>query len=65
LGAGNVKNVVLPEGASVVLALDGDPVGRKAAESIAQTMYRRGHQVFIAEMPDGSDPAALYSEKTS
>jgi len=65
LGTGNVENTVLPDGAPIVLALDGDEAGRKAAHCAAQKFCQRGHQVSIAQLPDGSDPAALFEGRSA
>lgn len=55
LGVGNARDVVLPDGAEVVLALDGDQAGRRGAEAAAQTMHARGHRVRVAKFPEGQD----------
>ena len=59
LGAANVKYVALPEGAEVILALDGDQAGRRAASEAVTAFLRRGHAVRIATLPNGTDPASL------
>lgn len=58
LGAPNAANVLLPDGAEVILALDGDAAGRLAAGNAAEALAERGHLVRIARFPDGQDPAA-------
>ena len=65
LGANNAHNVVLPTGASVVLALDGDDNGRQAAQRAAQEFESQGHDVKIAWLPDGADPASLFSGRAA
>jgi len=65
LGANNAHNVVLPTGASVVLALDGDDNGRQAAQRAAQEFESQGHDVKIARLPDGADPASLFSGRAA
>ena len=64
LGANNAHKIVLPTGASVVLALDGDDNGRQAARWAAQGFESQGHQARIARLPDGADPAGLFSGRT-
>ncbi|MDA2916105.1 toprim domain-containing protein [Nitrospinae bacterium AH_259_B05_G02_I21] len=55
LGVGNARDVVVPDGAEVVLALDGDEAGRRSAEVAAQAMHARGHRVRVAILPEGKD----------
>jgi putative DNA primase/helicase len=55
LGAGNAAAIVLPPGAMVILALDGDDSGRAAASGASAALLRRGHRVRIARVPDGQD----------
>ena len=55
LGVGNARDVVLPDGAEIVLALDGDEAGRRGAEAAAQAMHARGHRVRVAKFPEGQD----------
>ena len=59
LGAGNARHVVLPEGADVILALDGDEAGRAAAKAAVPALWRRGHKVRVMPLPDGADPLDL------
>lgn len=59
LGATNAARVVLPGRAEVVLALDGDAAGRRAAEEAAKTLTRNGRRVRLVRLPDGTDPAVL------
>jgi DNA primase len=56
LGAGNAGSVRLPDGADVTLCLDGDEAGRRATVSAVKELWRRGHRVSIAKLPDGFDP---------
>jgi hypothetical protein len=56
LGAGNADSVRLPDGAEVTLCLDGDEAGRRAAVSAVKELWRRGHRVSVAKLPDGFDP---------
>jgi DNA primase len=56
LGAGNAGSVRLPDGAKVTLCLDGDEAGRRAAVSTVKELWRRGHRVSVAKLPDGFDP---------
>jgi hypothetical protein len=55
LGAANAAAIVLPSGATVILALDGDDSGRAATRGASATLLRRGHRVRIARLPDGQD----------
>ena len=55
LGAANAAAIVLPSGAAVILALDGDDSGRAAARGASTALLRRGHRVRIARLPDGQD----------
>ncbi len=59
LGAGTARNVVVPEGAAIILALDGDRAGREATFDAALALERRGHVVGIADVGEGFDPAGL------
>ncbi len=59
LGVLNAKKVVLPSAAEIVLALDGDDAGKRAAKEAADTHTARGHQVKVAALPGGADPADL------
>ena len=56
LGTSNVSHIVLPPEAKVVLALDGDEAGRQSAKQAADALAARGHQIRIAQLPDGMDP---------
>ena len=55
LGAANAAAIVLPSGATVILALDGDDSGRAAARGASAALLRRGHRVRVARLPDGQD----------
>ena len=59
LGATNAGSVILPDGADVVLALDGDDAGRAAAKVAVPALWSRGHKVRVAHLPDGADPLDL------
>lgn len=56
VGAGNVAKVELPAGVELILALDGDAAGRKAAVSAVETLWSRGHRVRVAQLPNDRDP---------
>ena len=56
IGAWNAKGVTFPSAAEVLLVLDGDPEGKKAAHKAADALTVRGHRVRVAELPDGADP---------
>ncbi len=55
----NAKQAELPSAAEVVLALDGDEAGKRAAKEAADALTACGHKVRIAALPDGADPADL------
>ena len=59
LGTSNAPHIILPDGAGVVLALDGDKAGRRATNEAAATFIAQGHRVRVAHLPDGADPASL------
>lgn len=59
LGACNAKRLILPPSAEVILVLDGDDAGRRAAQDAADALVAQGHKVKIARLPEGSDPAIL------
>ena len=65
LGVSNAKDVVLPEGAEVVVALDGDEAGRRGGEAAARALHARGHRVRIARLPEGKDLNDLLTAETS
>jgi DNA primase len=65
LGAGNAGSVRLPDGADVTLCLDGDEAGRRAALAAAKELWRRGHRVSVAQLPDGLDPLDLLRGRAS
>jgi len=46
----------------ITLAFDGDPPGRQGAARAADLLSRRGHQVRLAPLPEGHDPASLIEE---
>jgi DNA primase len=62
LGTANAATVQLPLGSCIVLCLDGDPAGRKAAAVAAKALHLRGHEVRVADLPEGQDPAAMVQE---
>ena len=64
LGVSRGKDVVLPEGAEVVVALDGNEAGRRGAEAAAQAIHARGHRVRIARLPEGKDLNDLLRAET-
>ena len=55
LGASNAAHAVLPEGADVILAFDGDDAGRRASAVAAEALSGRGHRVRVATLPEGRD----------
>ena len=58
LGISNIARAPVPDGASVIVARDGDEPGSKAdrqlRKAIAQ-LRRRGHDVLVADPPAGQD----------
>ncbi len=56
LGAANTAQVVLPERAEIILALDCDDAGRQGTALAAEVFRRQGLQVRIAAFADGCDP---------
>ena len=56
LGVSNIPGIVLPRGADIILALDGDAAGKAGARQAAKTMAANGHRVRIADLGDGLDP---------
>jgi putative DNA primase/helicase len=58
----NVKSLSLPEGAEVVLCLDGDAAGRVAERTAASILIGRGHRVRRARLPYGADPADMVAD---
>ena len=53
----------IQQGRPICLAFDADPAGIKATESTWRLITDPGwRRVTVAELPDGSDPAALYSQ---
>ena len=61
IGAWNAKGVTFPSAAEVLLVLDGDPEGVKAAQKAADALTVRGHRVRVAELPDGTDPNEVFA----
>lgn len=59
LGAWNVAWVLLPTGADIVLCLDPDETGQRAAREATAALWARGHRCRLAELPKGLDPNAL------
>ena len=50
---------LLGEGADATLCLDGDNAGRRATLAAVEQLWRRGHRVNVAALPDGLDPLEL------
>lgn len=46
-------------GRKIVLAFDGDPAGRNAAETLASSLTKVGYPSHIVPLPDGSDINAV------
>lgn len=61
LGVSNVANILLPEGAKVILILDGDVAGKRSAREAAAVFKARGYLVRITDLPDGMDPNSMLS----
>lgn len=56
LSAGGMERLTLPENTGeLIIASDGDPVGRKAADTLATRAHARGWRVSLLPAPDGCD----------
>ncbi len=58
LGIANIARAPVPEGASVIIARDGDEPGSKADRQIAKaafSLHQGGHSVAVATPPPGED----------
>ncbi len=56
LSAGGMERLILPENTGkLIVASDGDPVGRKAADALATRAYGLGWEVSLLPAPDGYD----------
>ncbi|WP_222184656.1 DUF7146 domain-containing protein [Geminicoccus harenae] len=62
LGTANAATVQLPHRALVTLCLDGDDAGQKATAAAMKALRSSGHDVLVAALPDGLDPAAMLAE---
>ena len=47
---------------SVILLLDSDQAGRKAARKAAQILIREGVPTMVTDLPNGQDPASMISD---
>jgi DNA primase len=54
-GAENAANVELPPSASIILAFDGDPAGKKATLEAGMKLWLEEREVRVASVPDGQD----------
>ncbi|MFT4551686.1 MAG: DNA primase [Chlamydiales bacterium] len=62
-GEGHVKEL-LNLGVNVIhLALDADEAGRDAARKIGHLFQKAGVEVYVAQLPFGSDPDSILSER--
>lgn len=56
LSAGGMERLTLPANTGeLIVASDGDPVGRKAADALATRAYALGWRVSLLPAPDGCD----------
>jgi hypothetical protein len=56
LSAGGMERLTLPENTGeLIVASDGDPVGRKAADGLATRAHALGWRVSLLPAPDGCD----------
>jgi len=62
LGTANAATVQLPHRALVTLCLDGDDAGQKATATAMKALRSSGHDVLVAALPDGLDPAAMLTK---
>ncbi len=61
-GEEHVKELIHLGVNKVYLALDGDDAGKGAAAKIGHLFQKKGVEVFVVSLPDGSDPDSLLSE---
>ncbi len=62
-GEDHVKELVHLGVGSVLLAMDGDEAGQKAASKIGNLFQKKGVEVAIVPLPSGSDPDAFLRER--
>jgi hypothetical protein len=56
LSAHGMEKLVLPrEQGELIIASDGDPAGRKAAQTLGERANRKGWRVSMLHAPDGKD----------
>ena len=65
LGTANAAVVALPEGADVLLALDGDRPGRWAAARASAALSEAGHSLRLLRLPEGQDPLDRLTQPTA
>ncbi len=61
-GEDHVKELMHLGVNKVYLALDADDAGKAAAAKIGHLFQKKGVEVFVLSLPDGSDPDSLLSE---
>ncbi len=61
-GEGQVNELIKLGVEQVLLAFDGDNAGQIAAEKVGDLFQQKGIEVFIVQMPIGSDPDLLLQE---
>ncbi len=62
-GEGHVRELVQLGVQSVYLALDADTAGQDAAVKIGDLFMKKGIEVSVLQLPQGSDPDAILREK--
>lgn len=62
-GEGHVRELVQLGVQSVYLALDADTAGEEAAVKIGDLFQKKGIEVWVIQMPAGSDPDAILRQK--
>lgn len=62
-GEGHVRELIQLGVQSVYLALDADTAGEEAAVKIGDLFQKKGIEVWVVQIPAGSDPDAILREK--
>jgi DNA primase len=62
-GEGHAKELLSLGVQEVILALDGDDAGREAAMKVGDLFQKKGVEVFVLRLPEGSDPDAVIREQ--
>lgn len=62
-GEEHVRELIQLGVKTVYLALDGDSAGREASAKIGHLFQKKGIEVKVVELPDGTDPDSLLKEQ--